>query len=157
MAAADDLMHELGALAEEWRRRGGQGLTHELEEITARYHEALNALYTLGWDHALGWRNELPDDRMPARYVQRRNEILEALEDELAYLAMDYRRSADPAEEARIVAAYERTMDELFRIGHWTGEPDPESQLPRDLMPAAYKEYWKRRAQGKSSPVPGGI
>lgn len=157
MAEVDDLIQELGALAEEWRRRGGKGPAHELEQLAEQYGEKLSALYALGWDHALGWRNELPDGWLPERYVRRRGEIIEALEDELAYLAMDYRSSADAAEEQRVLAAYEQVMNELFRIGHWSGEPDAESQLPRDVMPAVYKEYWKRRVQGGASPVQGGI
>lgn len=148
MAEVDDLIEQLGALAEEWRQRSGQGPGPELEEVASRYGRVLHALYALGWDDAVGWRNELPDDRLPTHYVRRRQEIVEALEDELAYLAMAYRRSADSAEEQRIVTAYEETMSELFRIGHWSGEPDAHSQLPRHLMPPVYTEYWRRRARG---------
>jgi hypothetical protein len=108
--------------------------------------ETLRALYDTGWDYALGQEREIPDEYLPPHYIARRTAIIDALETDLAELSTRYRGTSDGSpEEARVLAEYARTMEELFRIGHWSGEPDVESQLPHELMPRVYHDYWRAR------------
>ena len=144
MADEQELLGRLGSIAREWRGQGPSG--GEQGEIASAFQNTLALLYETGWDYALGWENELPDEYLPERYLSKRAEIIHMLENELAYRAMDYRGSSDGSEEqATILDRYRRTMEEMYRIGHWSGEPDAESFLPYELMPEVYKEYWRQR------------
>jgi hypothetical protein len=141
-----ELLARLRAMAAEWKAAQPTRVTRD--DLVERFRETLDQLYATGWDFALGWENELPDEVLPERYLRRRAEILDALENELGYHAMAYRGSEEGSKsEADAIAQYERTMEELFRIGHWSGAPDAESFLPRKLMPQVYKEYWKRKRE----------
>lgn len=153
----DDILEQLSTLAAQWRSRGSAPARSEQMPLAEQFLAGLDRLYALGWDYALGWRSELPDEYLPARYLERRAAVLEALEDELAYLAMAYRGSETDQSESAILADYERVMNELFHIGHWSGEPDAESQLPRQMMPQVYREYWRTRMQGTDHSVTGGV
>jgi len=148
MADEQELLGRLGSIAKGWRAKEPPG--REQGEIASAFQEALALLYETGWDYALGWENELQDPYLPERYLRRRAEILNMLEDELAYMAMDYRGNSEGSEEeAKIIDRYRRTIEEMYRIGHWSGDPDAESHLPYELMPEVYKEYWREQLRRK--------
>jgi hypothetical protein len=136
MPTEQELIQSLGDIARSWRQKK----SHDLE---AQYTKYLNELYKMGWDYALGEDGELLDEQMPARYLQRRDEIIDSLESELGRLAMKFRGAQDGSEEeAETIRHYHRTMEELFRIGHWHGEPEWDAQLPDQLMPQVYHDFW---------------
>lgn len=141
----DPLLQSVARLAQETRAQPPSSPAAR-QTITDQFHSLLDDLYQIGWDYALGWQNEPPDEYLPERYRRRRAEILDQLETELAILAGEFRGSQDGSpQEADIVQRYGRVMEELFRIGHWSGEPDWDSQLPDALMPQVYKDYWHKR------------
>jgi hypothetical protein len=82
---------------------------------------------------------------LPERYLRRRAERLDQLESSLGDEAMRFRASADGSpQEAAAIARYHAAITEMFRIGHWSGEPDVDSQLPDELMPSVYKSFWAK-------------
>jgi hypothetical protein len=114
------------------------------DRFESEYMSHLAMLHDTGWDGALGWRLELPDDRLPARYIHKRTRLIRGLENELARSAMNWRKSEKGSPEERAcLEEYTEVMVELFRIGHWSGSPDPESLLPDGMMPNVYKDYWR--------------
>lgn len=140
MQETQTLIDKLGQLAGDYRAGAAAGSPSQLDALATEYLESLAALHSSGWAGALGEESELPDERMPSDYLERRARLLDGLEDELARLAMDYRSAATDAAMADAVRDYHATMNEMFRIGHWHGVPDPDSQLPLDDMPPTYKE-----------------
>jgi DNA-binding transcriptional regulator PaaX len=124
--------------------RAAQPDAAQQARIAQRYHEQLARLHALGWTGALGQANELPDELLPKDYLARRAQILSDLEDRLGEQAQRYRRSASPAAERQAVADYCATLEEMYRIGHWLGIPDPDSSLPDPLMPPHYHECRQR-------------
>jgi hypothetical protein len=65
-------------------------------------------------------------------------------EDMLGRLAMQYRRTADPANRKKIAQQYSEVVDKLIQSGAWQESPPPEDQLPYADMPAAYYRYWRQ-------------
>ena len=144
MSESDRHLLELRRIAKDWRTT--DPASPRRREIEGHYRKALDDLYATGWDDALGWEDELPDERLPQRYLARRAAIIDDLESRLARFSMAWRRAPRESDERRqLHEAYTSAMDELFRIGHWSGEPDAESQLPYDLMPQSYRDFWSRR------------
>lgn len=144
MSEGDRILENLQRIAAEWRST--DPASPKRKDVAERFQQALAELYTTGWDGALGWENELPDESMPKRYLARRMALIDDLENRLGRFSMAWRRSPKGSDEKRQqYEAYTSSMEELFRIGHWSGEPDAESQLPYDLMPQVYKDYWARR------------
>jgi hypothetical protein len=144
MNEIEKLLVVAGDIANEWRRTNPGGKPSK--EQIQRFGELLERLHQQGWDYVLGEANELPDDCLPESYRQRRAQIIEDLEIELAEIASTFRRSP-PGSEGRQQAAtaYREILEELFRIGTWGGEPQVDAQLPDEDMPAIYKEYWKKQ------------
>jgi hypothetical protein len=143
MSEIDKLLEAVQAIVGEWRRTGGQG-TPSANQIR-QFKDLIEQLYGMGWDNALGWEHELPEENLPEHYLQRRTRILDELERELGRLAVRYRSSQEgSSEEHQIISRYREVMEELFRIGHWSGEPDLDAQLPERHMPQVYKDYWAR-------------
>jgi hypothetical protein len=152
MSGKADLLTRLGHLAQQWWEDANRSTETTGRKLVGEYLRTLDELYVSGWDNVLGWQHELPDSYLPARYLEKRRQVIDVLESMLATLAMRYRRSPDGSEEeTEILADYRSAMEELFRIGHWSGELDAESMLPNDLMPPVYKEYWERRLSGTLS------
>jgi hypothetical protein len=144
MAEIEELLATAHAVVEDWKRTQDE---KGYSAVQARpFADVLAKLHEQGWDNALGWEHEPPDDYLPARYLQRRARILEELELELGVLAVRYRGSEEGSqEELQAVSRYKEIMEELFRIGHWSGEPDLDAQLPERHMPQVYKDYWEKR------------
>jgi hypothetical protein len=130
------LYASLTQLAADFRSVGYDA--NEQTLIRDRYNHQLALLHALAWTDALGESSELPDALMPKDYLVRRGRILSDLEDRLGLLARRYRGSTTKTAEAQIVEEYRATMDEMYRIGHWVGIPDPDSSLPDELMPPSY-------------------
>jgi hypothetical protein len=143
MTEVEELLESIKKVVEEWR--GGNAQENPSANQARQFNAALARLYQLGWDHALGWKQELPDELLPERYIQRRTQILDELERELGRLAVQYRSSQEGSEsESQSISRYQEVMEELFHIGHWSGEPDADAQLPERHMPQVYKDYWAR-------------
>ncbi len=113
------------------------------DRIAADFSEMLGELMNGGWTGALGAANELPDERLPKAYLDQRAKVITDLHIQLANLAADYRGSPDGSkEEAEAIRNYHRVFDELL---HVTGEPiglGPDAELPDDLMPKVYVDFW---------------
>jgi hypothetical protein len=113
-------------------------------DAVREFGRLLAALHQVGWNGLLGWRDELPDEYLPEWYLARRAERLDTLERDLGRFAEGWGRSKDhPSQREMFYEAYVNTLEELFRIGHWSGEPAAESQLPDELMPKVYREFWE--------------
>ena len=143
MTEIESLLVTAHAIGGEWRRMTAQ--SSPSGEQIKRFNDALVQLYKAGWDNALGWEHELPDDYLPKRYLERRAQILDELERELGRLAVRYRSSQEGSDQERqIISRYREIMEEMFRIGHWSCEPDLDAQLPERHMPQIYKDYWEK-------------
>jgi hypothetical protein len=103
-----------------------------------KYVAALERFMASGWAGALGTAHELPDSEMPDAYLASRARILDLLENELGRLAIEYRSALTPAQITAAVDAYRIVFEEMNRIGHWSGVPDADSQLPLEHMPALF-------------------
>jgi hypothetical protein len=146
MTETDKVMQSVRAIVETWKRANPQGKPGQ-EEIR-RFNELLEQLYQSGWDYALGWENELPDENLPARYLRRREQVLDELQDELASIASRYRGSQEGSEaEQKAISDYHQVVEELFRLGHWPEVIDSESELPDKHMPQVYKDARRRRIE----------
>jgi hypothetical protein len=73
------------------------------------------------------------------------------LQQELGKLALKFRGSRSAAEEQEIARQYEQTVEKLVRSGTWDEVPGPEDQLPENLMPNAFFDYWKKRARDEGA------
>ncbi|MGH9197539.1 MAG: hypothetical protein ACRD1T_17580 [Acidimicrobiia bacterium] len=141
MSQTERILDRLRHIAHGWAARPSASDVRE-------FQHTLGELYQTGWDYVLGWENELPDQYLPQRYLERRKDVIHQLELDLGYLSTEWRAGkGGPEREAEILAAYEQAMKELYRIGHWSGEPDIQSQLPDELMPQVYHDYWRRQLQ----------
>ncbi len=141
-AEGSAILAEIRAVVDAWKASAPDGRS----EAVRQFEALLARLYESGWDDALGWQRELPDEFLPARYLTRRAQRIDELEIDLARFSAGWRRSREhPSERAAYYEAYRDTIDELFRVGHWAGEPDAESQLPYELMPESYKQFWQAR------------
>ncbi len=63
-------------------------------------------------------------------------------EQQLGRLAIQFRRCRDDQQRQEIVQRYERAVQDLIETGSWRRVPPPENQLPDELMPRNYFEYW---------------
>jgi hypothetical protein len=70
-------------------------------------------------------------------------------EQRLGQLAMRFRSSGDKGRE-QVVAEYADTVRNLIKSGKWNEVPGPEDQLPDDLMPGIFFEYWQEKAREQS-------
>ena len=139
-AGIDAAIGGLGNLA---RDHSAAGDAAGRDRIAAEYCKRLDDLIDGGWSGALGANNELPDDLLPQRYLDQRAKVMEDLEIQLANCAARYRGApAGSKEDADAIAEYHRVFDELLRVA---GKPvglDPDAELPDDLMPKVYVNYW---------------
>jgi hypothetical protein len=139
MTETERVMESARAIVEAWKRTNPQAMPGQ--EQVRRFNELLEQLYQSGWDYVLGWENELPDEHLPARYLQRRAQVINELEGELANIASRYRGCQEGSEaEKKTIADYHEVMKELFRVAHMESTIDPDSELPEELMPQAYKD-----------------
>lgn len=67
MTEIDGLLESIKKVVEEWRAINGQG--NPSADQVQRFNAALARPYQLGWDNALGWKQELPDEFLPDRYI----------------------------------------------------------------------------------------
>jgi hypothetical protein len=56
-------------------------------------------------------------------------------------------RSSDEEDREQVIAEYADTVRSLINSGKWNEVPGPEDQLPDDLMPEAFFEYWQEKAR----------
>jgi hypothetical protein len=137
--AAPDMLAEIAPLAQQYKAADAVQDTARQESARNAYLAALLRFLAAGWSGAAGEEHELPDALMPSAYLARRAQILDQLENELGRLAIEYRSALTPLQMSAAVTAYHAVFDEMCRIGHWHGVPDPDSQLPLDDMPAHFK------------------
>ena len=142
--ASPEILAEIAPLAQQYKSADAAHDAARQESVRNAYLAALLRFLAAGWSGAAGEEHELPDALMPADYLARRAQILDELENELGRLAIEYRSALTPLQMAAALAAYHAVFDEMCRIGHWHGVPDPDSQLPLDDMPALFKA---RRAE----------
>lgn len=160
MQDTQTLIDRLGQLASDYRAgdcpvAATDGSPSRLDALAANFLASLAALHATGWAGALGEASELPDERMPKDYLDRRARLLDGLEDALARLAMDYRSADTDAAMASAVRDYHAALNEMYRIGHWHGVPDVDSQLPSRDMPQAFHDRRRDRlARASSAPKP---
>lgn len=136
--------NELADIAARYRAVHGPQAQDEQSRLAREYAERLAQLHGTGWAGSLGEGNELPDALMPGDYLERRARTLRDLEHRLGELAAHYRDSRTDAQETRAIEDYRATLEEMYRIGHWSGMPDPDSELPDRLMPPAYHAHRQR-------------
>ena len=67
-------------------------------------------------------------------------------EEHLGGLAMKFRGTRRDEERREIVKDYSETVHRLISGGRWREVPPPEDQLPDDLMPPEFFEYWRQQA-----------
>jgi len=137
--AAPDMLAEIAPLAQQYKAADVAQDPGRRDSVRAAYLAALLRFLASGWVGAVGEEHELPDTVMPPDYLAARAQILDRLENELGRLAIEYRSALTPQLMAAAVAAYHAVFDEMSRIGHWSGVPDPDSQLPLDDMPPLFK------------------
>lgn len=96
-----------------------------------------------GWLGALPKALEIDVIHLPKRYIDQRNSVIDMLQCSLATWASAYRSAPENSDEDRyIIARYHETFEELIEIiGEIIGL-DPDAELPDELMPKKYTEYW---------------
>ncbi|MBN1875099.1 MAG: hypothetical protein JXA33_12775 [Anaerolineae bacterium] len=72
-----DLEHQVCLYAGSYRGAWGGYLQADPDEFVRLYHEAIEKLYTLGWDGELDFECLLPRESMPRAYLERHPEILD--------------------------------------------------------------------------------
>lgn len=132
---------EMALLAQQYRAAEAMQDATQKELASAAYIEALQRHRASGWNGALGESLEIPDTELPAAYVERRNEVIQLLLDELDELAGRYRAFIFQTDQDDAIAQYHEVYDELCRIGHWSRIPHPYSQLDIDDMPASFQRF----------------
>lgn len=137
MIDVTELLAELQALADEYRSSTSSAAATALR---SRYLQRLEQVLATDFEGGVGWQRELPDEFLPAVYLQGRQRQLSELEDDLGSIAARYRSSATEALGDVWARKYRETFDEMLRLGHWNAIPDPDSQLPLELMPPAFVE-----------------
>jgi len=60
----------------------------------------------------------------------------------LGVLAMRFRGAQDSGERKTIAAEYAKTVKRLIKSGNWSEMPAPEDQLPDDVMPKEFFDFW---------------
>ncbi len=55
---------------------------------------------------------------------------------------MRFRGTQDSGERKTIVLEYAKTVKRLIKSGNWNEMPPPEDQLPDDVMPKEFFEFW---------------
>ena len=134
-----ELINKLKEISKNWNIEKDESSKNALQ---SDFSEKLQILEDLNWDELLGEKNELPDVFLSKTYIKRREARIELLEDELASLSKKYRQCTKEEEKIRVVEEYANVLEEMFFIGHWSKEPDVESQLPDKDMPQFYHDYW---------------
>ncbi len=111
--------------------------------LVDEYLNKLDSLLRKGWDYAFYRENEINESMLPDRYLKQRNQIIENLQIKLGRCAVKY-RSAIPnsPSDKRAIAEYYETFDELIRVNGGIIGLDPDSELPDELMPKEYVDFW---------------
>ena len=76
------------------------------------------------------------------------SELIDKLEVHLSHLAMKWRSlhfQKELEDASKIVDQYHTTMDQLWSLGWDGGDLLPDSELPNELMPKYFLEYWQRK------------
>ncbi len=68
---------------------------------------------------------------------------ISVLEDKLGRLAMLYR--GNKIDRQDIIKEYEEVVQKLIYTSQWKEYPGPEDQLPMDVMPKIFFEYWEKQ------------
>ena len=137
----NETIKRLYHLARQWHESTSEDRGRE--KISQKFRHALEELSSKGWNGFLGEEHELPDEYLPDQYITRRTAELSRLEDDLAQIATNYRTApSGSAIRQQLVKSYEEVLRKMFFIGHWSREPELESQLPDNDMPNFYKAYW---------------
>ncbi|MBU8897671.1 hypothetical protein KRR26_18805 [Corallococcus sp. M34] len=146
MTETEKLTKSIQTIIEAWKRTNPTGKPEK--EQVQRFNDLLEQLYKEGWDYTLGHENELPDEYLPARYLQRRANVQDDLQDELANIASRFRSCQEGSDaEQQAISDYHQVMAELFRIGHWPEVVEPDSELPHEHMPQIYKDAQRKRIE----------
>jgi hypothetical protein len=112
-----------GSKLEVWRLLEEIAIAHDTREISDDFPVDYETVKKLLFDIA-GMFNE------------------SVLEDKLGRLAMLYRGNRIDRQE--IVKEYEEVVQKLINTGQWKETPDVEDQLPTDVMPKVFFEYWEK-------------
>jgi hypothetical protein len=76
------------------------------------------------------------------------SEFIDKLEIRLSDLAIKWRSThfqGNLEDASKAIEEYHSTMDQLWLLG-WDGEVlPPEAELPDELMPQYFIEYWQRK------------
>ncbi len=111
--------------------------------LEGEYNKYLNQLLDMGWSYALGKQREIHDSKMPSRYIKQRDEIIDELQIRLGDCAGRYRSSEEGTQEDHdSIKDYYDTFSELIMINGGLIGLDPDSELPDELMPKIYMDYW---------------
>jgi hypothetical protein len=113
------------------------------DNLVSEYLNKLNSLLRKGWDYAFYRENEIDESMLPDQYLKQRNQIIENLQIKLGQCAVKY-RSAIPnsSSDKRALTEYYETFDELIRVNGGIIGLDPDSELPDELMPKEYVDFW---------------
>lgn len=70
----------------------------------------------------------------------------------LGYIAMSFRGACKNHRDKKIILCgeainsyeedYAKAVNRLIKSGQWDEAPSPEDQLPNDMMPKAFFDYW---------------
>ncbi|GAA4276716.1 hypothetical protein [Aquimarina mytili] len=135
----DDSIRELVVLSKLVERTGDP----EKRKLIKEYLQKLNDLMLNGWCYALGKDNEIDENLLPEKYLSLRYKVIEDLEMHLASCAKRYRASTSGAiEDKQAITDYRKTFEELIRITGKIIGLDPDAELPDNLMPKIYVDYW---------------
>ncbi len=67
---------------------------------------------------------------------------IETLQMRLSDFATQYRASKNDSEEHRALTEYYKTFEQLVKINGGIIALDPDAELPDELMPKAYVDFW---------------
>lgn len=133
---------EIKALADAARKIHGAP-ENQQAALIQDYVKQLQALLKQGWNYVLGKENEIREDLLPPQYVAQRNQVIENLQIKLGRCAEKYRAAIpNSPSDKQALADYYETYNELVRVNGGIIALDPDAELPDDLMPKDYVDYW---------------
>lgn len=135
----DDDINQLADLAKHIKQASEQ----QSQPLLSAYLDRLNHLMGNGWHYALGSDNEIDKALLPEHYLLQRKRTIQRLQLSLGACAMEYRSTGEnsPASD-KAIADYHGIYRELVRISGEILALDPDAELPDELMPADYVQFW---------------